>query len=103
MMKQTVSVQTYADRSSIGRGAGAGTEAVLHTHQQPTLTVTSMLPSHAHTHHTVYKADLVHLMPATASLQQLEFLEDTSITINSQATIRKHNHQPAQCSRTAPH
>ena len=39
-------------------------------------------------HHTVYEAELVGPILAAALLQQLDFPEDTSITINNQVAIK---------------
>ena len=79
----TASVQIYADRSSIDGGVGAA--VVLYINNTIQQSLQHYLGREEH--HTVYEAELVGLTLAATLLQQLDFLEDTTITIDNQAVI----------------
>ena len=50
--------------------------------------ITTALPRTGRASHSIYEAELVGLMLAAALLQQLDFLEEVTITIDSQAAIK---------------
>ena len=80
----TVSIQIYADGSSINGKVGA--VAILYVNKTPQKSLQYYLS--LEDHHTVYEAELVGPILAAALLQQLDFPEDTSITINNQVAIK---------------
>ena len=78
------SVRIYSDGSRINDRIGAA--AVLYINNSMQQSLQYHLGSDKH--HTVYEAQLVGLTLATALLQQLDFLEDGTITINNQAAVK---------------
>ena len=76
-------MQIYADGSSIDGGVGAA--EVLYINNTPLQSLQHYLDPEEH--YTAYEAELVGLTLAATLLQQLDFLEDTTIAIDNQAAI----------------